>query len=78
MIAYPLLLNHDGGLPGAVPSPGRRQVLVGLLLVASGLLLYRARHRQEAGEGVVEGLAKAFEDLERPLARAMRTARRMI
>jgi hypothetical protein len=78
MIAYHCSSTTTVACLVQFPSLGRRQVLVGLLLVASGLLLYRTRHRQEAGEGVVEGLAKSFGNLERPLARAMRTARRMI
>lgn len=56
------------------PSLDWPQTLIGLALVAGGLLIYRARHRQELGEGVAPQAREAVEALDTPLLRAARSA----
>ena len=55
------------------PSLDWPQTLIGLALVAGGLLIYRARHRKELGEGVAPQAREAVETLDTPLMRAARS-----
>lgn len=50
------------------------QALIGLGLVAGGLLVYRSRHRQELGEDAAARAREAVEEQETPLLRAARSA----
>jgi amino acid transporter len=52
------------------------QALIGLGLVAGGLLIYRSRHRQELGHGAAGRAREAVEELDTPLLRAARAADR--
>jgi amino acid transporter len=50
------------------------QALIGLGLVAAGLLIYRSRHRQEFGDGAELRAREAVDELDTPLLRAARSA----
>ena len=52
------------------------RLLLGLALIAAGMLIYAIRHEQRLGAGVVERVVGAILDLETPLARALRRLER--
>lgn len=58
------------------PTLGGKQVAVGLVLVASGLVLFGARHWQGFGADVVREIDTAMETLATPLAYALRRIER--
>jgi hypothetical protein len=54
------------------PSLGWGRVLVGLLLMAGGLLIYARRDEERWGGEAAEAARTAIAEVDTPLARAMR------
>jgi hypothetical protein len=54
------------------PSLELSMVLLGIAMMAGGLLLFMVRHRYDLGEGWSQRARTAIERLETPLSRALR------